>query len=347
MSFNPQSSLFYNSVSRKQFLRYSLLGLGLSLINSSCNTPQITPNLRIGINDWIGYQIILAARSLGYFKKRLVEVDFIYFNNLQDATRAMYRGSLDATFTTLWDLLELNPEREQVEPQIILITDISAGADGIVARSPLQNLSDLRGKNIGVKLATVNQLILLEALHLHQISSAEIEMINLPNEIAAQQLLSGKLDAVVLWQPLLGEIAQKIGGKIVYNTSQTDSLVIDILATTPTKLQQTAESLRRFLWVWLDLMQHLEKNPQSVFESLSAILGRNPLALQQDYQGVKAGTHALNQHFFGQESALKKAIADITQLIEADLHHAKPVAPLDNLDPSFTIQSLHSWSARP
>ncbi|MGL5034056.1 MAG: ABC transporter substrate-binding protein [Microcystaceae cyanobacterium] len=347
MSFNTQSSLFAQGISRQQFLRYGLFGLGLSLVNSSCNTKETIPILRIGINDWIGYQIIHAARSLNYFKQRQVEVNFIYFNNLQDATRAMYRGSLDATFTTIWDLLELSPERKLVEPQILLVTDVSAGADGIVARSPLQKLSDLRGKNIGVKLATVNQLILLEALHLHQISPTEIEMINLPNEVAAQQLLLGKLDAIVLWQPLLGEIAEKIGGKIVHNTSQADSLVIDVLATTPTKLQQKAQSLQRFLWVWLDLMQHLEKKPESVFKALSSVLGRDPRALKQDYQGVKAGTRALNKHFFGQEFALGQAIAEITQLIQADPHHAKPVAPLNNIDPSFSIQSLNSWSALP
>jgi ABC-type nitrate/sulfonate/bicarbonate transport system substrate-binding protein len=81
--------------------RSFLTALGLILGQVSCQNQETKTYLRIGINDWIGYAIARYTKAVGIFAQRGLEVDFIDFLNLQDATRAMMSGSLDASFSTL------------------------------------------------------------------------------------------------------------------------------------------------------------------------------------------------------------------------------------------------------
>jgi NitT/TauT family transport system substrate-binding protein len=57
-----------------------------------------------------------------------------------------------------------------------MVTNISHGADGIVAQPAIKSVANLRGKRVGAKLGTVNHLILLEALKLHQIKPEEVKI---------------------------------------------------------------------------------------------------------------------------------------------------------------------------
>ena len=58
------------TIGRRTFLSNMVMGTGLALGHWGCQpTNQIT-NLRIGINDWIGYAIALYAQKTGIMEKR-------------------------------------------------------------------------------------------------------------------------------------------------------------------------------------------------------------------------------------------------------------------------------------
>lgn len=332
---------------RRDFLGVAGTATSLSLLASSCGHRQRQWPLRIGINDWIGYQIILAAQPLGLLKKRNLQVDFIYFNNLQDATRALYRGGLDACFTTLWDLLQQCRENEQLRPVVLWVTNISAGSDGIVARPPFSSLLALKGKRMAAKLGTVNQLILLEALERVGLHPQDLQVLNLSNEIAVNYLRADKIDGAVLWQPLLGELATEIGGKVVHDTSQIQSLVIDVLATSPYILKTRSEDLQKLLWVWLDILEKIQHNPQQVFSALEGILERPATNIYSDYQGVTPGTLSFNLHLFSQPRPLISEITKIIILAQKDPNHPKALNNRIEVDTAFTLTSLKLWQTRP
>jgi len=332
---------------RRDFLGVAGAVTSLPLLASGCGHRQRQWPLRIGINDWIGYQIILAAQPLGLLKKRDLQVDFIYFNNLQDATRALYRGGLDACFTTLWDLLQQCRENEQLRPVVLWVTNISAGSDGIVACPPFSSLLALKGRRIASKLGTVNQLILLEALQNVGLHPQDLQVLNLSNEIAVNHLRTGKIDGAVLWEPLLSEIATEIGGKVVHDTSKIQSLVIDVLATSPGILKTRAEDLQKLLWVWLDILEKIQDNPEQVFSALAGILARPATKIYSDYQGVTPGTLSLNLNMFSQPHPLTPEITKIILLAQKDPNHPKALQNSIKVDNTFTLTSLKLWKPHP
>jgi NitT/TauT family transport system substrate-binding protein len=331
-------------IRRRTFLSQMVMGTGLALGHWGCQpTPQIT-NLRIGINDWIGYAIARYAQKSGIMEKRGLQVDLIEFMNLQDATRAMLRGSLDASFSTIWDLMSTSIP--SVQPVILLVTDVSNGSDGIVARYPLQSMKDLQGKRVGVKLGTVNELILLEALKLHQISPNAIKMVDISNEIAATELRKKKIDAAVMWQPLLSEIAEEIQGAIVYTTKDQDSLILDILATTNQTFQDKKTAFRQFIWAWFDTMAILKQEPEIIFQFLEQELSEIRTSLIKNYAGLKPGNITLNRQMLGKNQGINLVLSQINDLLIQN-NHSQTIRPSIIIPSDFMISNLDQWKILP
>ena len=252
-----------------------VLTLGLTLVVNGCvgRDNNELKTLKIGINDWPGYNIALYGEEAGLFAKRGLDVDFIPFDNLQDASRAVLSGSLDATFSTMWDAMQVDSRKDK--PALVMVTDISAGSDGIVAQKQIQSIKDLRGKKVAAKLGTVNHLILLEALQLEQIPPQEVEIVDLDNDIAQEELKKGKIDGAVLWEPSLSSTAEAIEGNILFTTKDVDSLVIDCLMTRSSFVISNKDKLTQFMLAWFDIMDAVENQPKKVFAVVANQLGQS------------------------------------------------------------------------
>ncbi|MFM1843008.1 MAG: hypothetical protein RLZZ490_1746, partial [Cyanobacteriota bacterium] len=100
--------------------------------------------LTIGLNSWPGYQIALYGEAQGLFQKRGLTVEFKRFDNQQDNIRATLRGYQDASFVPLSEVMQSDGAEEPL--QFILVTNISAGADGIAARPGINTVQDLAGR---------------------------------------------------------------------------------------------------------------------------------------------------------------------------------------------------------
>jgi NitT/TauT family transport system substrate-binding protein len=288
----------------------------LSLILHGCGTQSPSlETLRVGIPHWVGFDIVLYAQEEGIFEEHGLDVELVRFESSQDATRAMLRGSLDASFTSLWDVLQSDPGGDS--PAVVLVTNISHGADGIVSQPGIQSVADLQGKRVAAKLGTVNHLILLEALKLHQIPPDKVTVEDLSNEFASELMKQGQLDGAVIWEPLLGETAQATQGNIIFTTDELDSLVIDVMATRSSLAQTQPQALTRLLEAWLDIMHAVDTQPDEVFEIVGAQLGQTGDEFASDYAGLKKGDIAMQQQMF-ESGRLAEAIAQMSEMLKSD-----------------------------
>jgi NitT/TauT family transport system substrate-binding protein len=207
-------------------------------------------------------------------------------------------------------------------------------------------MEDLPGKRIGVKLGTVNELILLEALKLHKISPKAIKMIDISNEIAANELRKNKIDAAVMWQPLLSEIAKEIQGSIVYTTKNQDSLVVDILATINQTFQEKKAAFRQFIWAWFDAIAILKQQPEIIFQFLEQELGQSRKSLIESYAGLKQGNLELNRQMLGQNQKLNFVLSQAEELLIQN-NHAKTIRSSIIIPSDFINYSLEQWNTLP
>lgn len=291
------------------------------------------------MNNWPGYAIALYAKDAGLFEKRGLNVELVRFNNQQDNIRATIRGSLDASFVPLWEAMQVDPGNDR--PAYLMAADISYGSDGIVARPEVKSIADLQGKTVGAKLGTVSHLILLEALKSNNLKPSDVDIKDVSNDTAVQLLKQGKLDAAVVWEPLLSQTATEIKGQIIFTTKDVDSLVIDGLAARASFATQHQPELTQFILAWFDTIQAVETKPNEVFENVARQLGQTPESFRQDYSGLKKGDLALNQRMF--DGRLQEAKQEIIQLLKADPRHRQVIRKDIDINDRPMMAAIQAW----
>lgn len=321
------------------------IALSLTFLTNACNLwqNQALKPLRVGITSWVGFDIALYAEPSGILKQRGLEVELVRFENQQDSSRAVMRGALDVAFVSLWDVMQVDPGNGS--PVVLMTTNISAGADGIVAKPQIKSVANLRSKKVGAKLGTVNHLILLEALRAHKIKPSEVQILDYSNDVAAQKIESGEIDAAVLWQPMLGEIAKKIEGNAIYTTKQVDSLVIDILISSDSIGKAKTAQIKQFMLAWFDVMHAIETQPKKVFETVAEKLGQSGESVARDYAGLKKGDITLNRRMFAADGRLNSAKTEIVQLLESDPRHGRVIREDVKIDGSLVNEAMAGWKS--
>jgi NitT/TauT family transport system substrate-binding protein len=325
------------------FFCWFAIALSLTFLINACSFGQnqsLKP-LRIGITTWVGFDIARYAEPSGIFKQRGLKVELVQFDNQQDSSRAVTRGGLDAAFASFWDVMQVDPGNGK--PVVLMTTNISAGADGIVAKPEIKSVEDLHGKKVGAKLGTVNHLILLEALKAHQIKPSEVQILDYSNEVAAQKIKEGEIDAAVLWEPMLGETAKNIKGNVIHTTKQVDSLVIDALMSSDMIVKAKKAELKQFMLAWFDVMNAVETQPKKVFNAVGEQLGQSGESFASDYIGLKKGDMTLNRRMFAPEGRLNSAKAEIVQLLKADPRHGRVIRQDVEIDATLVNEAMAGW----
>ncbi len=330
--------------------RRSIAGLGfmaliMSLVVNACSlgqTPKLQP-LKIGITTWPGFDVVLYAKAADLFKKHGLDVELIRFENQQDSSRAVLRGSLDAAFASLWDVVQVDPGNDK--PTVVMVTNISHGADGMVTQPGIKSVEALRGKRVGAKLGTVNHLILLEALKLHHIKPEEVTIEDVSNESAVDLMEKGKLDGAVIWEPLLGDTAKKLKGNVVYTTKEVDSLVIDTLMSRSAVATAKKAEFTQFISTWLDVMQAVDVEPKAVFEQVGKQINQSGASFGNDYAGLKKGDISLQKRMFQSQDRLKQAITQMAQLLKDDPRAGRAPREDIQIDAIPVTAAMEGWKS--
>lgn len=306
----------------KLWLRQGLLGwvgLILAIVVGSC-IPSTSTVLTVGLNDWPGYTIALYGQIHDIFERHGLQVEFYFFNSLQDNIRANLRGALDLSFVSLWDVLQADPGQDS--PSILAVVDVSAGADGIVGLPQYQTLTDLQGKRVGCKLGTVSHLILLEALDAAGMEPLDVDIVDVLNPVALEQLKRGQLDAAVLWEPDLSQAEADLGVSRLFSTADVNSLVVDVLATSSDRLRRDPESLQDFLQAWLEIVDAAIQTPEAVFTAIAPALDQSPEAVTANFQGLKVGDRTTNDRLIG-SGYLQAYLQASIDLLQSDQRHGR------------------------
>ena len=194
--------------------------------------PRYEPPLMVGTNIWAGYEPLYLARDLGYYDGqplRLVELGST--TQVMDALRT---GRLDVAGVTLDEALTL--AHEGVPISVIWVMNISAGADVIIARPPLAQVSDLRGRRVGVEQTAVGAYMLQGALQQAGLKVGEVTVVPLPIDEHVAAWRSGSVDALVTFDPARHVLLHE-GGQEIFDSRSLPGEIVDVLVARHSALQ--------------------------------------------------------------------------------------------------------------
>jgi NitT/TauT family transport system substrate-binding protein len=233
-------------------------GLALALLLSACSPNQSAPAnadapLQIGLDLWAGYYPALLADQLGFFRDEHVAVEISLPEDTDQLLVDFAAGSLDGIGVAAGDtinVLEVN-----AEARIVLFSDISDGADMVLALPPIDLPEDLAGKSVGTNLGGFGELLIRQMLDQHGVPSARVKLLNVDAAQAVDRLIAGEVAAVHTWEPYATR-ARAAGARVVYTSRQADGLVLDGFLFSSETLSSRPEAVRCFLRAWFRAIDH-------------------------------------------------------------------------------------------
>ena len=262
--------------------------LTLALILSLLGCSDQTDTLRIGANRWLGYGPLYLADDLHWMTPsgyRLVE-----YPHTTGVLRGYRNGLLDAALLTLDEALILQSSGQPV--QILLVADVSAGADVLFANAHIQRLAQLRGQRIGVENSALGAFFLSRILDLAKLPASEISVIDMPVNEHLHALRTGQIDAAINFASASASFAP-LGVHPLLDSRALPNEIIDVLVINPQRV--SAQQAKRLRELWFTSQEQWFEQRQDIDPRLSRRLGLNGDELAQTLAGLQIGDRALNQ----------------------------------------------------
>jgi NitT/TauT family transport system substrate-binding protein len=251
---------------RRSFLKGSALALTSLLTTVGCNNlGGLTQkqSMTLGLAPWLGFMPWQTALEKGIFQANGLDAKITWFPSLTEMVTAFTTGKVDFSVITLTDAIVIASQGAKYK--VILPTSYSAGADAIMADPSIRTLRDLANKEAQVELGTTAHLLFLKALEKGNVARKNVKLINTPTDIASKNLLAGKTQVAVSYEPLVGEIIKQKKGDVLFSSRDVPGLIPDLLAAPQTILDRQPELSQKLVKTWFDTLAFRQSNPDAAF----------------------------------------------------------------------------------
>lgn len=217
-----------------------------------------TGTWKVTIATWPGFAIGEVSKELGLFGDLTIDV-----RTIDDPTArltAFRTGQSDVMISSL-DVFA-QESANGIDGRIFMVTDSSAGADGIVAHSEIANVNALAGKSVAVAKGAPSHFFLYVLLDKNGMKLDEVHLVFFDDPtLAGQALISGRVDAAVTWEPLLSQIVDKGQGRLLASTADTPDTIVDVLVGS-SKFLGDQQRLGTFIEGWQKGIAATRTEPQ-------------------------------------------------------------------------------------
>lgn len=306
------------------------VALLLVLLLVACSREPVAP-LRLGSNPWPGYEPLYLARDLGYVDERQVRIFELPTANL--AVESFRNHSSDVASVTLDEAIGMLHDGTRL--RILLVLDSSHGADAVVARPEIRQLSDLKGKRIAITNIPLNMYILTRMLDAAGLSRQDVTVVPMPETRHAQYYREGAADAVITFSPFMAELL-KDGAHVIFDSSKIPDEIFDVLVVHEDVYQTRRAELCNFVKQWYRTLDYMQSAPEDARRRISSRLGIDVADYPSAMAGIVIPGRADSEHLLG--GAEPRVIAQAQRLMQVMLNEGLLEHPVDvssMVDPGF------------
>ncbi|MGI9449488.1 MAG: ABC transporter substrate-binding protein [Geminicoccaceae bacterium] len=271
----------------------------LLLAFAGASSTAYAESLRIGVPVWVGFGPLYIADEKGFFADEGVDVHLIKFD--EGAAEALFNEQIDALVQDFSTTVVEQPADERVMHYVFAIDD-SAGGDGIVATQDIQSIADLKGKAVAFDDDTVSEFYLNVLLSEVGLSAADIEIVSLDAQDAAEAFMLQEVDAVVTWEPSLTAAKNTEHGHLLADSSSHPGLIVDGLLALPNVFETRREEFKAVARAWDRAVDFVEAHQGEAIEIMARNVGgwlEDPAEFAAAMEGVRFYGKTRNQEYFG------------------------------------------------
>jgi len=203
-------------------------------------------SISIGMESTAVNSLIYIAADRDYFSSNGLSVTIKDYASGLAAVNGMLRGEVDIATASEFVIVGKALAKES----IVTFGSIDRFLHNyVVARKDrgVQNIPDLKGKRIGVPLKTAAEFYLGRFLELRGMTIKQVALVNMSPSGSMEALLKGEVDAVVLWQPSVKAIEDRLGNGIVKWPAQNEQATYCSVISTGDWAAKHPDLARRFL----------------------------------------------------------------------------------------------------
>lgn len=294
------------SVGRRRVLA-GLGGAALLPLLGGCGASR---PVAIASHVWPGYELIFLARKMGWLPPERVAL--LEAETATDSIAALRLGKVDGAALTLDEVLRVRGEG--IPLTVILVFDVSVGADVVLARPGIAGLAGLKGKRIGVEDQGRGALMLHRLLEKAGLGPQEVVPVQIKAEGHMASWSASGLDAIITYEPSATEI-EKRGARPIFDSRQIPGEIIDVLAVKPEAVRKSRDDLQFLLAAHFRGLQHFFINREDAIYRIAARMKLSPDETLEAFRGLDLPDLAANRSWLsGDRSGLlstARRLADV------------------------------------
>jgi NitT/TauT family transport system substrate-binding protein len=219
-------------------------------------TREPEPTLRIGTNVWIGSEPLYLARELGQLDPKTVQL--VEYPSASEVLRAFRNQAIDGMVISLDELFGLAVDGMQ--PRVVLVVDVSHGADAVVGRSGMTTMKDLQGKRVAVESGALGAFMLSRALALSSMQASDVKVVHMESNEQPSAFEKGQNDGAVTFDPYRAQLLRE-GAAMLFDSTRIPGEIVDLVAVRASALDRQPKAVQALLAGWFKAIDYLGREP--------------------------------------------------------------------------------------
>jgi len=286
--------------------------------------------MNVGTNLWLGYEPLYLASKNGYIKDD--EVRLVEYTSASQVIMAYRNGVIDVAALTLDEALLLLENKFQ--PKIVLVLDISNGADVILGQPAITKFEQLKGKRIGVEDTALGAYVLSRALEINQMNITDVSVVSLEVDKHERAFLNNEVDAVVSFEPVKSKLLAA-NANILFDSTQIPNEIVDLLVVSENFYKNHTKDIAALKEAWFKALSYIHQHPQQAVQIMNNRQKLSPSEFSTAYSGIHFPDQEENNKLLSSHE--KKSLLHISKKL-VDIMIKKKLLQSE-IDPETLFQS--------
>jgi len=203
--------------------------------------------------------LIWIAEEKGYFEENGLDATVKAYDTGIETKNALLAGEVDVADTVDFVISGLGFEEADIK---VLASINTAIIDYIIARRDrgISSLSDLKGKNIGIKRGSSAEYYLGRTLIFNGLSLEDVELVAVHPPDMPEAIAQGEVDATITWHPHNYHIKNSLGDNAIVWSAHGGQDVYWVIFCKDEFVQKYPEKIKRLLKALVQAEEFVKNN---------------------------------------------------------------------------------------
>lgn len=242
-----------SKLTRRNLLKTAIIA-SLAAYQTGCSSNK--PPLKISAHLWPGYELLFMGKDMGMINPEYIQL--IPTESASSSMQAIRDKKVHGAMLTLDEVIRLTSEG--IHLKIILVFNISLGADALLTRPEITSLAELKGKTIGYEESALGALMLAAVLEKAQLTKKDVKLRNLAVDQQERAWKENKVDALITFESLKTRIQKLQNSNKLFDSKDIPNSIFDVLVVTEEAAKLYPKELTELLRIQFNSLHHFRTN---------------------------------------------------------------------------------------